>query len=896
MTEEVQYDLIRRVEVIEDKLRKGGLSGSGGAVIVPGLQLLGDGTLFAQGGIAVGSGRTKIAEPFKLPVPTGLELHWGSSFDTIFIDVSWSAPAGYGADQVVSYLVEAFKTSDPADVPIETTPGSSPTRLQPVEPNTEYLVRVSGISRTGQTSSTVEDTITTGGDTDAPAAPTFPVSPVAEGVLALSIRWNPNAERDVANGKGTYRVVVSTHADLTSPVFNARQSGTNQWVGNLEAGTDYYVGVAAIDSSGNESPIAQPAGGPWTPMPNVTDTLAFAIGGGNVVRNSGFEDPVALSSWTAVGNGATLSKDTTTGHGPFGTSSLKITGTGDAWDYQDIALPKGTYVLSAWVKANAVAATTGTPTGVVLDPQMQSGAMANWAALFGTLHDGTSSYKVVGAGLGTYDWTRIAMRFDITTAGTLRVHLQRGFQGSCSGDAWFDEVQVEQGDTLTGYAPRPDEILSNTIQATMIADNQITTPKLAANSVVAGKIAADSIGANEIISRSITASEIATDTITSTEMAANSITTSELSANSVASDKIQANAVTTGHLQADSVTADKLAAISMVVGKFIQSGNYISNTQGWRIDGNGNAELNNVSIRGTINAARLGSDLFDFIRPGGEIAARFYFTGSQNRFYLGEGMVNADQYMYYDTVQARMFFKGGISNNPAWEFSQGVHFADWPYARRGYVCGRWTTGAGYFVGNDDTGNPDTSWGVAFGSDGGAGFTNFLQGYLDSTTRKVGIGNVNGGVGQVFIDCTSSNPADTRSLTRTGWITYSDPKSKSNIRALPAGASAKVRALKPIRYKVRHKAGNRMRVSSREHYGFSAEDVRDVLPEAVHEGLSFQIPQQDAEGKAFPTAEEDLGLGIQYDAFIPLLVQHNQELQDTVDKLAGRVAELESKGA
>jgi hypothetical protein len=890
-TEQTQYDLIRRIENLEDRFRKAGLNRNGNGVIIPGLQILGDGTLFAQGGIAVGSGRTKIAEPFQLPVPTGLELSWGSSFDTIFIDVAWSPPAGYGADQVVSYLVQAFKTSDPLDVPIETTPGGPPTRLQPVEPNTEYLVRVSGISRTGQTSTTVEETITTGGDETAPAAASFPASPVAEGILALSVRWNANTEPDVANGKGTYRVIVSTHSDLTSPVFYEKQSGTNQWVGNLEAGTDYYVGVVAIDSSGNESPVAQPTGGPWTPMPNVTDTSAMAFGGGNIVKNSGFEDSSGWGAWTPSPNGATLTRDTTTYHGGFGSTAAKVPGAGDAYWYEDVPLTKGTWVLSMWAKATSVVAGPGL--GVALNWEAMTGTISGEAIFGGTDYDGGR----VLAGAGTFDWTRLATKLTVTTAAaTLRIYPQRGFHGSVTGTAWFDEVQVEQGDTITGYAPRPDEILPSTIQSTMIADNQITTPKLAANSVVAGKIAADSIGANEIISRSITASEIATDTITSTEMAANSITTSELSANSVASDKIQANAVTTGHLQADSVTADKLSAISMVVGKFIQSSNYISNTQGWRIDGNGNAELNNVSIRGTINAARLGSDLFDFIRPGGEIAARFYFTGSQNRFYLGEGMVNADQYMYYDTVQARMFFKGGISNNPAWEFSQGVHFADWPYARRGYVCGRWTTGAGYFVGNDDTGNPDTSWGVAFGSDGGAGFTNFLQGYLDSTTRKVGIGNVNGGVGQVFIDCTSSNPADTRSLTRTGWITYSDPKSKSNIRALPAGASAKVRALKPIRYKVRHKAGNRMRVSTREHYGFSAEDVRDVLPEAVHEGLSFQIPQQDAEGKAFPTAEEDLGLGIQYDAFIPLLVQHNQELQDTVDKLVGRVAKLESKGA
>ena len=50
------------------------------------------------------------------------------------------------------------------------------------------------------------------------------------------------------------------------------------------------------------------------------------------------------------------------------------------------------------------------------------------------------------------------------------------------------------------------------------------------------------------------------------------------------------------------VSVDKLTAGSIAVGQHIQSTGYIAGTQGWRIDGNGNAELSNATVRGTVFA------------------------------------------------------------------------------------------------------------------------------------------------------------------------------------------------------------------------------------------------------------------------------------------------------
>jgi hypothetical protein len=51
------------------------------------------------------------------------------------------------------------------------------------------------------------------------------------------------------------------------------------------------------------------------------------------------------------------------------------------------------------------------------------------------------------------------------------------------------------------------------------------------------------------------------------------------------------------------VNVSKLTAGSLDVGSYIQSSNYITGTTGWRIDGDGTAELQNAVIRGTITSS-----------------------------------------------------------------------------------------------------------------------------------------------------------------------------------------------------------------------------------------------------------------------------------------------------
>jgi len=69
----------------------------------------------------------------------------------------------------------------------------------------------------------------------------------------------------------------------------------------------------------------------------------------------------------------------------------------------------------------------------------------------------------------------------------------------------------------------------------------------------------------------------------------------------IATAKIGNLAVTNAKI--NSLSVAKLTAGSLSVSAYIESSNFLSGSTGWYIDGNGNAEFNNVTVRGTIYAS-----------------------------------------------------------------------------------------------------------------------------------------------------------------------------------------------------------------------------------------------------------------------------------------------------
>lgn len=163
------------------------------------------------------------------------------------------------------------------------------------------------------------------------------------------------------------------------------------------------------------------------------------------------------------------------------------------------------------------------------------------------------------------------------------------------------------------------------ISETDITDGAISTPKLAANAVTADKIAANTITAAQIAADAITADELAADSVTANELAAGAVTAGKIAAGTVTATEIAAHSITANEIAADTITANELAALEIEVSKHIQSSDYDGTdvatgdaTTGWRVEGDGAAEFNDVRVRGEVTATEFhGADTVSIIPNGG---------------------------------------------------------------------------------------------------------------------------------------------------------------------------------------------------------------------------------------------------------------------------------------
>ena len=110
---------------------------------------------------------------------------------------------------------------------------------------------------------------------------------------------------------------------------------------------------------------------------------------------------------------------------------------------------------------------------------------------------------------------------------------------------------------------------------------------------------------------------------------------------------------------------------------------------------------------------------------------------------------------------------------------------------------------------------------------------------------------------------------------SGTIVVSDAAAKDAVVAVDAGLDT-VRRMRPRRY--------RRKLTGRDEAGFIAQELREVIPQAVVE-MSTE-----------PGAEDELPmLGIDHNQTLPYLVRAVQELAAMIDALGERVARLEPGG-
>jgi hypothetical protein len=208
---------------------------------------------FTQVTITDPSSGTPYIESTTSSPPTLLTLTPGTFFNNSFIDVGWTAPVDGSAS--VYEVQWAKKTGASYETPNAFRVGGNSYRIPNVIPGQTYGVKVFGVNRIGIPSTTLPSSgyqdVVAATDATAPVAPTGVVATAA--IRSIIVRWNDNAEADMKLGAGIYQVDVASDVGFVTIVKTTRIAGTVATFADLASGTQYWVRVYAIDSSGNQS-------------------------------------------------------------------------------------------------------------------------------------------------------------------------------------------------------------------------------------------------------------------------------------------------------------------------------------------------------------------------------------------------------------------------------------------------------------------------------------------------------------------------------------------------------------------------------------------------------------------------------------------------------------------
>lgn len=355
--------------------------------------------------------------------------------------------------------------------------------------------------------------------------------------------------------------------------------------------------TVVADGTGSPSPgPAGPPGPPGAPAPGTTPDLTPPPTPSSLSATAGFAN--IFVQWDV----ATY----TQGHGNLQTNiyGAKYPGTGPLPTFGDAVLvgvapqPDTIFVLPTelstqwhiWIKfqtrddvesvsqaggANGAQATTGKIGNADLGPLIiEAGNLATGAVTTAKFAAGIEPVAIVGALPSPSGYTGPKTVF-LTTDGKLYRY---------ASGAW------------TAAIPATD--INGQIVGTQIADNSISTPKLQANSVVAGKIAAAAVSATEIAANAIQAVHLAANSIAvGTAAIQNGALVNAMIANATIDDAKIA-----------SLSVSKLTAAALSIGSYIQSNDYVSGVSGWRISGNGFAELGAAAIRGQLTASQINGN------------------------------------------------------------------------------------------------------------------------------------------------------------------------------------------------------------------------------------------------------------------------------------------------
>jgi hypothetical protein len=173
-----------------------------------------------------------------------------SSGSSGYADVTWT---GSSSSDVLGYYIRYGRSSTVWDVYLFIEHPQVTTRIFNLRSGTTYYFQVNATDGSNPTEyiPTTPVSVLVPFDTTAPSAPSGLVA--VAGFNNIIAYWNRNSENDVDLGRGTYQFQISTLETFTSVLQDRTITGTVASFTGLTTGTQYYIRVRALDSSGNVS-------------------------------------------------------------------------------------------------------------------------------------------------------------------------------------------------------------------------------------------------------------------------------------------------------------------------------------------------------------------------------------------------------------------------------------------------------------------------------------------------------------------------------------------------------------------------------------------------------------------------------------------------------------------
>lgn len=242
---------------------------------------------------------------------TGLEVVQGLEFENIYLIIEWDL-----IDNAATYDVEVAEKlgANTYDLTRFTRSTTNLARVDRLQPNTEYGIRVSAVSNIGLRSDPTAwyDFLTTSDNTIPPQVANPVLSRGATSLIVNFEALTALEAPDVANGNGIYEVQIDTEDTFDTPDIRS-YLGTSSIVAftDLTFEATWYARIRAIDTSGNL--------GVWS---NVVSLVAGAITSAHI--KSGAITEVKLADDAVTGSKIFDGSITETKIGPNAVTTGKI--------------------------------------------------------------------------------------------------------------------------------------------------------------------------------------------------------------------------------------------------------------------------------------------------------------------------------------------------------------------------------------------------------------------------------------------------------------------------------------------------------------------------------------------------------------------------------------------